>query len=197
MEYSRKICVEAALELLKHHSSIFEATRGGGPLSSSRWFMTSLNAHDFLLAAMVLCMELNLIERSSSISAGPGNLDVPKIEEIKQRLRRSYEIYRLPVRHFAPTGKARKAMELMLAKTESLQDSHPAFQPDGTETNVMGGNLEPDLTQPLGFLSINPIVSQATVPPVNNICEDPMGGMFDVSQGLDWVCRILFVGYIH
>src|SRR5579871_1198535 len=99
MEYSRRTCVEAAMELLKHHASIFEASQGEGPLSGMRSFMSSLNAHDFLLAAMVLCLELNLIERSSSISADPGSVDAQKVDEIKRRLQRSYEIYRLPVRH--------------------------------------------------------------------------------------------------
>ena len=195
MEYSRKTCVEAAMELLKHHASIFEASQGAGPLSSTRWFMSSLNAHDFLLAAMVLCLELNLIEKSSSISADPDSLDVQKVDEIKRRLRRSCDIYQLPVRHFARTGKALKAMELMLAKTGSLHDSHPTFQPNGTETNATSGNLDLSLTQPLGFLSIDPVVPQMMLPPADYVSYEPIGGMFDVSQSLDWVCRIHFAGY--
>ena len=208
-EYSRRTCVEAAMELLKHHASLFEASQGVGPLSSTHSFMSSLNAHDFLLAAMILCLELKLIERYSSISADPGSLDVQKVDEIKRRLRRSYEIYQLPVRHFAPTGKARKAMELMLAKTGSLQNPEPAFQPNATETHAVSGNLDPSLTQPLGFLSIDPIASQTVLPPTDSTFFEPIGGMFDGSQDLDWVCRIQFVyttftdneiailGYIH
>lgn len=190
MELSRRTCVEAAMELLKHHASVFEASQGTGPLSSTRWFMSSLNAHDFLLAAMILCLELNLIERSSSTLADSSGLDVKKVDEIKRRLRRSYEIYQLPVRHFARTGKALKVMELMLAKTGNLQNPDVAFQLNEIETNAMSENLDSGLTQPLGFLSIDPVASHTVLPPANSTFYEPIGGMFDVSQGLDWVRRI-------
>jgi len=195
MEYSRNTCVEAAMELLRHHASVYEASGGAGPLSSARWFMSSLNAHDFLLGAMVLCLELNLIEKSPSVSATPGSPDMQKVEEIKRLLQRSYEIYQLPMRHFAPTGKALKAMEIMLAKAGSLQNSDPAFEPNGRGTSGTSGNLDSGLAQPLGFLSIDPIVSQTMLAPADTSSYEPIGGMFDVSQGLDWVCPIHFGGY--
>jgi len=89
-------------------------------------------------------------------------------------------------------------MEIILAKTGSLHDSEPAFQPSGTETNAAGGNLDLGLTQPLGFLSIDPVVSQPMSLPADYVSYAPIGGMFDVSQGLDWVCRIHFAEYnIH
>ena len=52
--YSRRVGLEAAMELLSYQASIHQAALPGGPLSKDRWFLSSLSMHDFLLAAMIV-----------------------------------------------------------------------------------------------------------------------------------------------
>ncbi|EME87634.1 uncharacterized protein MYCFIDRAFT_28434, partial [Pseudocercospora fijiensis CIRAD86] len=56
---SRKTCVGCALRVLRHHHTIYNATQAGGQLESVKWYMGSISTHDFLLAAMIVCLELS------------------------------------------------------------------------------------------------------------------------------------------
>jgi hypothetical protein len=114
MELSRKLCVEAAMKILSHHDMISNAAREGGPLSKVRFYLSSLNAHDFLLSAMILCMELDLISKAASPAAAGPNFD--QVDEMRDLIQTSYNIYKSPSRDFAQTDKAVKAMEVILNK---------------------------------------------------------------------------------
>jgi hypothetical protein len=118
MELSRKLCVESALSMIKHHDYVFRAAQVGGQLSPARMYMASLSAHDFLLAAMVLCVELDLISSAPSAALAGPNQD--KIGEMRGFIEKSYRIYKQPVNHFAQTSKALKAMEVILRKSKDV-----------------------------------------------------------------------------
>ncbi|KAH6856885.1 hypothetical protein B0I37DRAFT_318729, partial [Chaetomium sp. MPI-CAGE-AT-0009] len=57
---SRRACVEAALDMLARQADLAQASRPGGRLYRDRWMLLSLMASDFLLAAMVLCLEVSV-----------------------------------------------------------------------------------------------------------------------------------------
>ncbi|KAJ5612557.1 Transcription factor [Penicillium lagena] len=59
-ELSRRFCLEAALEILARQADIHQATLPGGRLHEDRWMVTSLTVQDFLLAAMVVCLDLSV-----------------------------------------------------------------------------------------------------------------------------------------
>lgn len=62
---NRKTCVDCALRVLQHHHTIYTASQPGGQLESVKWYMGSISTHDFLLAAMVICLELSRQIRDS------------------------------------------------------------------------------------------------------------------------------------
>ncbi|KAF5023476.1 hypothetical protein F66182_4476 [Fusarium sp. NRRL 66182] len=66
--YSRKSCVDAAMTVLGHQASILKEVQVGGILYKDRWFLTSLERHDFSLASMVVCLELSKISDHQAIS---------------------------------------------------------------------------------------------------------------------------------
>ncbi|KIL93829.1 hypothetical protein FAVG1_02391 [Fusarium avenaceum] len=57
--YSRSACVDSAMTVLSHQASILKEVQVGGLLYKDRWFLTSLERHDFSLASMVVCLELS------------------------------------------------------------------------------------------------------------------------------------------
>lgn len=57
--YSRLACVDSARRVLQHHHTIYTASQTGGQLESVKWYMGSISTHDFLLAAMIVCLELS------------------------------------------------------------------------------------------------------------------------------------------
>ena len=78
-EYSRRACVEAALKILHRQADFHEACEPGGRLYQDRWMFASLPIHDFLLAAMVVCLDL-------STSSGEINLQDLATREYKALL---------------------------------------------------------------------------------------------------------------
>jgi hypothetical protein len=82
---SRRICLEAAQESLRYQNIIFHACQPGGQLNKVWWYMSSLNTYDFLLAAMILCLELNHLQTTDSAS--------PRIQELLGILENTYEIW--------------------------------------------------------------------------------------------------------
>jgi hypothetical protein len=56
--YSRRTCVASSLALLDHQASMHRAAQPGGILRTMRWYKFSITNHDFLLAAMILCLDL-------------------------------------------------------------------------------------------------------------------------------------------
>ncbi|KKP02836.1 hypothetical protein THAR02_05066 [Trichoderma harzianum] len=64
--FSRYSCVEAAMAILTHHVNIHKEVQVGGLLHREKWFISSLEQHDFLLASMIVCLEL-----TSQTESGP------------------------------------------------------------------------------------------------------------------------------
>jgi hypothetical protein len=56
--YSRRTCIASALELLRQQVSLHSECQPGGRLTRIKWYHFSLIKHDFLLAAMVLCLAI-------------------------------------------------------------------------------------------------------------------------------------------
>jgi len=70
---SRKACIEACLEMLSHQSTIQAECQPGARLSSLAWsFTTSLTTHDYLLSAMIVCLDLYHTAQAESQSQTSG-----------------------------------------------------------------------------------------------------------------------------
>ncbi|KAK5114683.1 hypothetical protein LTR62_002256 [Meristemomyces frigidus] len=91
---SRKNCTEAALRVLQHHHTIYTASQPGGQLESVKWYMGSISTHDFLLAAMIICLELSQqlnIEKWSELN--PSGYHCPRRGAMMETLERSQNIW--------------------------------------------------------------------------------------------------------
>ena len=67
-EYSRKCCTDAALKLLRHQVELNAACQPGAQFSEEKTMISSLMLHDFLVAAMVICVDLYESRNRSPIS---------------------------------------------------------------------------------------------------------------------------------
>ncbi|KAI1810863.1 hypothetical protein GGS20DRAFT_150044 [Poronia punctata] len=57
-DMSRSICRDAALKILDLHAEYDEETKTGGRLCEDKYMLSSLTMHDFLIASMILCLDL-------------------------------------------------------------------------------------------------------------------------------------------
>jgi hypothetical protein len=114
--YSRWSCIDAATRILRHQNDIYHETQPGGQLYRDRWFVTSLTSHDFLLAAMILCLELSAKTEQVLDNVVPSS-GSPKSEgrqELLRALETSYNIWMEFSEVSAEARKAARALEVML-----------------------------------------------------------------------------------
>lgn len=81
-EFSRRACVDAAMDILARQAELYQAAQPAGQLYQERWMMSSLTAHDFLVAAMVVCLELSVQIRTTATSDVGERLSSPTSAKI-------------------------------------------------------------------------------------------------------------------
>lgn len=83
-QYSKQAGLDASMKLLHRQGLIHQAASPGGPLALDRWFLSSLSTHSFLLAAMIIYLNvMNGIKDSRStnpteIQAGVDALEMSR-----------------------------------------------------------------------------------------------------------------------
>ena len=114
---SRRSCITAALQILQHQSTLNQETQPGGQLYRDRWKVSSLVNHDFLLAATILCLDLD-----HTIGAGPSSQhnEDAIVEEgadhVAPALHESYKIWLKSSTSSREAQKATEVLKIMLGK---------------------------------------------------------------------------------
>ncbi|KAI4666121.1 uncharacterized protein J4E78_003588 [Alternaria triticimaculans] len=122
--YSRRVCLNAAIEMLRFQSKLdAEVQPGGWRLSTLSLYMSSIIAQDFLLATTVLVVELDegliapIPPASEPMESGV-QLDhaSPTQEEIIASLRSAYHIWIRASKRSQEARKVATAVKLVLSK---------------------------------------------------------------------------------
>ncbi|OJJ46897.1 hypothetical protein ASPZODRAFT_141678 [Penicilliopsis zonata CBS 506.65] len=162
--YSRHVCTAAAMEILRHQADIFQQSQLGGPLHFERLFSNSIQNHDFLLAAMIICLEVSFTP--------PGS--VQERADLLAALEMSHRVFNDARQLSVDSQKAYDALTVMLRRTRKAFTAETSK--DGTVKT-----LPTDLTllEPL-----NPTE-------YTQMLEDPVSwglieGMLDAPSNINW-----------
>ncbi|KAI9798437.1 MAG: hypothetical protein M1833_004831 [Piccolia ochrophora] len=123
--HSRRACVDGSMELLRHQATLHYESRPNGRLRSVKWFISSLTAQDFLLAAMIICLDLNHSTEADTTSSDPRNLyswGYERQAEMVQALEQSKAIWS-ELRD--QSMEAYKASELLTVMLEKVKRAYP------------------------------------------------------------------------
>lgn len=157
-EYSRKTCLDAATQVLKHQWDIHCETQQGGRLVKDRGMITSLSIYDFLLADMILCLELSFINArqkqpqasSQAMKAfeSDTSMDIMPKEQLMEILQTSRSIWQSMRKDSAEANKGFKILTKMLSESTGTE-----FESSPESTGAYSqGNLDADMsTYPLLF----------------------------------------------
>lgn len=91
--YSRRTCMDAAMQLLDHQATLHAESQPSGRLRSVKWYISSLTTHDFLLAAMLVCLDLyhnaeaDCKARKAGSAASPSSTEIYPDDRRGQMLR--------------------------------------------------------------------------------------------------------------
>jgi hypothetical protein len=138
--YSMKTCVEAAMRILQSQIYMHSETGLGRQLYGHRWKTSSLMLHDFLLAAMLVCLYLG-----HTISRGEGERTHPETdikvkwskEEMKTTIQGSLDIWEETSSVSKDAKKAASVLKAMLSKIGATDT--PMAEPE-TISDVPQGN---------------------------------------------------------
>ena len=91
---STLICVESALSVLCLQHSIYAESQPGGKLYTVKWYMGSISTHDFLLAAMVVCLVLSRqMSQDDQLRDAGSELFCPRRQAMIDALEKSQKIW--------------------------------------------------------------------------------------------------------
>ncbi|CRG91409.1 C6 transcription factor, putative [Talaromyces islandicus] len=169
-EYSRRTCITAAQDTLSLQEDLHHAASPGGRLYEDRWLLSSLTSHDFLLASMVICLELSVLMRSS-------NAPSSQITGRLNTLLRSQRVWMSRSEHSKEARTATLALQLMIEKAQGNLQSR-AYDKAINEIKV---DPLQNATGPVsigdGFLDTE--IAELPLP-------DSMTDIINGSESLDW-----------
>ena len=136
-DFSRKNCAEAALTILACQADMHRACLPGGRLYEDRWvFKAVTTTYDFILAAMVVCLDLSIRIKSSipgARSLGPDGFATHH-DDLANRelaaLKVSHTIFTSEEPVFREVTVAARTLELLIKSVEeSVTSSAPTILP--------------------------------------------------------------------
>ncbi|KAJ5376990.1 hypothetical protein N7509_013876 [Penicillium cosmopolitanum] len=134
--YSRQTCLNAARETLRHHSDVYQESLPGGQLYAERFFMNSLQNTDFMLSAMILCLELSQENERDTARMEPQERD-----DLLRLLETTYHIFKEGRHRSIDTQRGYTALRIMLGR---VRGSSPA-QSDSSFTNKQSMEIDGEL----------------------------------------------------
>ena len=120
--HSRRTCVDSSMELLHHQATLHFESRPGRRLHGMKTFTSSLTAHDFLLAAMIVCLDLWYGRESEGAGRASADLYTWGLErrgDMVRALEISAEIWNETRDQSMEAYKASELIALMLRKLKA------------------------------------------------------------------------------
>ncbi|KAH8702172.1 hypothetical protein BGW36DRAFT_112681 [Talaromyces proteolyticus] len=121
---SRKAAIDAALTLLSYQALNHHETGPSGRMAGHKWMTTSVIRHDYLLAAMLLCLDLR---QAMAVTTHPASTDISlwgrdRREEMVLALETSYHVWRASKETSIEAFRASEAVAVLLKKVRSAED---------------------------------------------------------------------------
>ncbi|KAK2801390.1 hypothetical protein FQN50_007776 [Emmonsiellopsis sp. PD_5] len=141
--YSRKTCLDAALRILQIQAFLYRESQPGGPFYRDRWKISSIVLHDFLVAAMIVCVDLDReLNNGTYISNPPPEENnccgFGEDKDKLQVLESSYDRWWSSVPHSKEITKALEAIKIIIdrchAANQALNVVESGYAPEAPST---------------------------------------------------------------
>ncbi|EED17979.1 conserved hypothetical protein [Talaromyces stipitatus ATCC 10500] len=123
--HSRKVAIDAALTLLNYQAICHYESGPTGRLAGHKWLSTSVIRHDYLLAAMLICLDL---KQGVDETTHPSSSDIilwghDRREEMMAALETSYHVWRASKDTSIDAFRASEAVAVLLKKIRSAEST--------------------------------------------------------------------------
>lgn len=130
--HSRRTCVDSSMDLLRHQATLHYESLPGRRLHDMKVFINSLTAHDFLLAAMIVCLDLWYGAESEGAGRSSGDLYTWGLErraDMIHALEVSNEIWAETKDQSMESYKASEILTVILKKLKYCGNQSNGHQP--------------------------------------------------------------------
>lgn len=193
-DYSRRICVDSALQILDLQAQLYFASQPGGQLYNSGRMSSCLDFHGYLLAAMITCLDMyECYKGSASLSPKDLAAQARKYDALKL----SHDVWVLKVSSSRDARRASDVLAAMLAKvprppilsTNESQDSI-ALQSVSSISSSARTTLTPTDSvswSNIAFNSEDQIRQSTGFGPSGAFPADPLDSMLGEPETINWV----------
>lgn len=180
--HSRRACVDASMEILRHQAKLHRESQPGGRMRTMKWFISSLTKHDYLLGAMIVCLDLNYDSISESMTDRPPNYDPyfwtpAQRADMLQALETSRQIWKESIETSMEAYKASHILDVMLEKLNAPKGQQSEGQ---TTADVFAQfdeqNLKPEHSAAMTLGMLSGGLSPNTAALFNTSMGQPPGG---------------------
>ncbi|RAL11369.1 putative C6 transcription factor [Aspergillus homomorphus CBS 101889] len=185
--YSRWVCMSSSKEILRCQADLYQETQPGGLLYRDRQFPTALQYADYLLAAMIICLELSHTRTTTPPVGGGTSDDIAVVvrgsEELLSALETSHRIFGEMRHRSADAQLGYAAMTIMLRRVKQ-QRSEQEGQSEPTHSSFPPayGSWQLEAPSSLDALDIQPM--DGVTPGYASL--DVIGDMLDTPTNMDW-----------
>ena len=132
--HSRRTCVDSSMDLLRHQETLHYESLPGRRLHGMKVFISSLTANDFLLAAMIICLDLWYGAEAEGAGRSSGDLYTWGLErrtDMIQALEVSHEIWNETRDQSIESWKASEILTIILRKLKYCEGQLNGQQASG------------------------------------------------------------------
>ncbi|KAE9367933.1 hypothetical protein N431DRAFT_548239 [Stipitochalara longipes BDJ] len=188
-EYSRRVCVNAALQILAHQTELHALCQPGGRFFEDKWMISTLLLYYFILAGLVVCLDL-FESRNTACNLSP--MDVRTQAERYEILTHTLDIWNERRESSRDARRASNILSVMLSKiprpvissasTNVHQGNDIQSQSNGVTLTVVQSTSSVDVTWDSGANSLPNDEFSAR----NNAAFDFSSALFTESDQIDW-----------
>ncbi|PBP23967.1 hypothetical protein BUE80_DR005051 [Diplocarpon rosae] len=178
--HSRRACVDASMEILRHQSELHRESQPGGRMRTMKWFISSLTKHDYLLGAMIVSLDLHYDSSSRSLHLPPPNFDPyfwssSQRAEMLQALKNSQAIWKESAETSIEAYKANKVLDIILEKLRLTTEGNGGPTTSEVFAHMDEASLAPEQSaaMTLGMLSGGLTPNPASI--FNAMAQSPGG----------------------
>ncbi|RLM00164.1 hypothetical protein CFD26_107054 [Aspergillus turcosus] len=191
--YSRWVCMTAAKQILQHQAVLHYESQPGGQLYRERRFPNSIQNTDYLLAAMIICLELSRgrpTEPQTNSQSNDMRMIIKGREDLLAVLETTHQIFKDMRRRSADAQKAYAAMSIMLRRVKKSMEHavDSTGSSSGQEFNTTSDVSPPPYDGWQNREGPSSVLAHDQI----NAMQSPFGSlgvieeMFDAPTNLDW-----------
>jgi len=188
-EYSRRVCVNAALQILAHQTELHALCQPGRKFFEGKWMISTLILYDFILAGLVVCLDLY---ESRNTAANLTLMDLQTQAERYEILTHTRDIWNERRESSRDARRASNVLSVMLSKIPRPAISSASLKPHQINGVQPQSNGVPSAISPPSFADLT-WESGATAlmnddfGTENNAAFDFSSALFTESDQIDWV----------